>query len=203
MPMVTPSGFASVIESLALAGDPDPHAVTYGIKVNEVSPPSMVDLLEVLGSLFNAHIMGTMPPVYTHVNTHIEWSVLAPPAPQLVGDRPSSTAGGNALGNLIPQNSAYLIRKNTALGGRRNRGRMYLPGVAENTTANNGVIDGTRLLELNTAMGNWLGALKASAPVDDMVLLHSTSSLSPTPEPTTVSSLIAEGVIPTQRRRLR
>jgi hypothetical protein len=201
--MVTPAGFASVIESLRLAGDPEPHAVTYGIKVNETSPPLITDLLEVLASLFNQHVMGTMPPQYSHINTHLEWSVLAPPAPQLVGDRASSTAGANPSGNLVPQNSAYLIRKNTALGGNRHRGRMYLPGVSEASVTDNGVIDGNRLAEINPAMGNWLAALKASAPIEDMVLLHSTSLLSPTPAPTTVSSLICQGVIATQRRRLR
>jgi hypothetical protein len=203
MPMVTPAGFASVIESLRLAGDPIDHAVTYGLEIDQLNPPTMISLLESVAGAFNSNVMPTMPTQYTHVNTHIEWSVLAPPAPQLVGDRASSAQGGNALGGLIPQNSAYLIRKNTALGGRRHRGRMYLPGVGEASVNDNGVLTQARTEEINPAVGNWLAALRASAAVVDMVLLHASSPLSPTPAPTAVTSLAVQPQIATQRRRLR
>jgi hypothetical protein len=203
MPMVTPSGHASVIESLRLVGDAVDHAVTFGIKINEAAPPTTAELLEVLGSAFNTHVMATMPSQYTHVNTHLEWSVLAPPAPQLIGDRPSDTAGTNPLGNLIPQNSAYLVRKNTALGGRRNRGRMYLPGVPESLVSDAGVLTPVRVTEVTNALEAWRAALVASVAIEEMVILHATSLLSPTPAPTPVTSLVCQPLIATQRRRLR
>jgi hypothetical protein len=203
MPQYIPAGYASVLESLRLTDDPQDQAVTYGIKVNEANPPSSSDLLETLGSLFNTHIMPLVAQQYVHVNTHIEWQVLAPPSAPIVGDRPSAQTGGFLTGAIIPQNSAHLIRKNTALGGRRNRGRMYLPGVGESDVSNVGVLTTTRINNLNTAYANWLAAVKASIPVEEMVILHSLPAGTTTPLPTTVTSLVCQPVIATQRRRLR
>ncbi len=203
MPQVIPTGYAHVIESLRLVGDPEDHAVTYGVLVNGPGAPTTQSLLDTLGLLFGTHVMATMPSQYSHVNTHLEWQQAAAPAAPVVGDRAASTVGGNALGPLIPQNSAHLVRKNTALGGRRNRGRLYLPGVGETTVGDNGVLTASRIAEVTGAMQAWRSALVTSADVDEMVILHSSSLLSPTPTPTPVTSLACQSVIATQRRRLR
>src|SRR4029453_202822 len=47
----------------------------------------------------------------------------------LVFTSTSAAAGGTVGGGSVPPNSAYLLKKTTALGGRKHRGRSYIPGV--------------------------------------------------------------------------
>jgi hypothetical protein len=203
MPLVIPQYHAHVIESLRLADDPQDMAVTYGVEVEGAAAPTVSDLAESLATLFNTHVMPIVVSPYIHVNTHVEYQVGAPPAPLQIADRPSSLAGGANDTNITPQNSAHLIRKNTSLGGRRNRGRMYLPGVSEANVSNTGVLAPARVAQINTALSNWRAALEANTGILYMVILHGTSLNSPTPTPTPVTSLACQPVIATQRRRLR
>lgn len=119
------------------------------------------------------------------------------------GDIPiSSTAGavtgGDADGSL-PQNCSVLVQKLTALGGRRNKGRFYVPGLSETDVDNTGAILTTPLAAWNTAVNNLQLGLESDSFLDRLVIFHSTAPLTPT----IVSDLRVDGRIATQRRRLR
>lgn len=109
------------------------------------------------------------------------------------------TPGGDAS-TWLAINTAYLIKKNTGLGGRRNRGRMYLPGVPAGTLNDSGNLNPTAMTNLNNAVNNFLVSLKAVTGVEEMVILHAAPSVL---APTVVSSLTPAPKIATQRRRLR
>lgn len=115
-------------------------------------------------------------------------------------DGPSGEVSQSRFGSLTSPpmlaNAAYLLEKHTALGGRKHRGRMYIPGCTEDgQTGTNDVIP-ARLGQLATACNNFLGKLEAEG--FSMVILHNSVNA-----PTEVTSLTPDGKYATQRRRLR
>lgn len=116
-----------------------------------------------------------------------------------VGKSVAGTASG-AAGNA---SSSLLMRKNTGLGGRANRGRMYVPGISEAAVDPGGVIESGYLSSAQTVATQLIENLVSTdgphAFAVPMVLLHSTSSSQP-PE---VLSLTVESTVANQRRRQR
>lgn len=123
---------------------------------------------------------------------------------------------GSGTGNQTqvsePPNVAALIHKRTARGGRRGRGRMYLPWcLADADVDEAGVVLGATQVLLQTQCTNFLGHLTAGTGAMTfaaaMVLLHSPSGddvSSPTTpgDPNTVTTLTVDSLVATQRRRL-
>jgi hypothetical protein len=114
------------------------------------------------------------------------------------GDWPVGVAGGSSGDDQVPS-VAMLVKKNTELGGRANRGRMYLPGLNESVTDTGGVIDASELplwqAELETFFDE---VVAADLPP---VVLHSEDS--PVSTPTPIISLTVDSKAATQRRRMR
>jgi hypothetical protein len=119
---------------------------------------------------------------------------------------PATALGGSAGDLRLPQNCALLVRKNTDIGGRRNRGRMFVPGIlAEGAVSATGVITPAATITYLGYAENFFATLLAglpNSPALPMVVLHS-SGISTVPSPTVVSSVTVDNVISTQRRRLR
>jgi len=114
----------------------------------------------------------------------------------LVGSATSAVTGSNAI-SPCPPNVCFLLKKNTARGGRKGKGRGFLPPIwiAENNVDAAGVLAGTNLTALNVLWANALTDLaSASKPA---VLLHSDGST-----PDVITSWFVEPVVATQRRRL-
>jgi hypothetical protein len=200
MALLLPLGYAQVIHSLRLTGDAEPMIVTYGVDLEESSPdPSAV--ADRLGSVFGNTMMGALSNQLNHFLTTVRLGTVAN-VPGATGVAAKNDFGSET-GNLVPQNSAFLVKKVTSGSGRRNQGRMYFPGVPEAAVTNIGVLpDSGVRTNLRSAIGNWLAAIKAGVDAVDMVVLHS-EGLSAAPPPTVVTSLILDDLIATQRRRLR
>lgn len=117
----------------------------------------------------------------------------------------SSTAArvGTATITCLPQNNAALITKRTARGGRRGRGRMYMPlfFVAEgNVTPVGGILAS---VVASTTL-DWQTVRAQLIPLNlTMVLLHQSPPVGPPVPPDVITSLTCESVIATQRNRLR
>lgn len=108
----------------------------------------------------------------------------------------SGAIGGD---QMTPQ-VAYLYRKQGNKVGRKHRGRLYIPGVAESKVDGAGVIDPDFVEDQTNHCETAMEALAdagSEAPFV-MVLLHSDPDLDPTP----VTDLFPEEVVATQRRRL-
>jgi hypothetical protein len=113
------------------------------------------------------------------------------------------TQGMSDVSLAVPQNTSYLIQKRSGTAGRRNRGRLYLPGVAEGNVDHKGLLTSATVSTINTALSGWLAKFATTIGfVDSMVILHS-SGISATPAPTVVNALVVDPVVATQRRRLR
>lgn len=201
MPLNIPNGFGEATLKFSLAGNPRPKFVTMGIG-NRVggelvladdvyaaatAAGSILDAENELfvGWTFDGVIATQYLPSGPVVSEHLEPVV------------------GEATGQTLPPNVAVLVQKRTAEGGRRNRGRMYLPpyGFSEGVIDQAGAIDSTELAGLQAKLDAFLVALEANdAP---MVILHWSEVPDSDLVPTTVTSLQAVSTVATQRRRLR
>lgn len=204
MTLVIPVGYANVIESMTWLNDPEPMAVTYGVAIDAAATVSDLPAIAAgLGAAFDANIMPVISSILTHTQTEVTWQQAAGPSNRLIGVDASTTTGGDSEATVIPQNSAYLIHKRTATGGRGGRGRFYLPGVGETDVDNFGNIAGAKITALNAAVTAWRTAVLAVALVDDLVLLHNDPGAFAADAPRSITSLVADPVLSTQRRRLR
>ena len=103
---------------------------------------------------------------------------------------------GTASGTISPPQVCFLLRKITALGGRRNRGRLYLPGVREAAYDDEGKLTSTANSELVSAADGLIADLGTADMT--MEILHSDGGT-----PTDVTSLAVGQFLATQRRRLK
>lgn len=105
-----------------------------------------------------------------------------------------------------PPNVAVLFKKGTARGGRRGRGRMFVPWLGGETVVDElGNISPVFVEGLNTVAQNFLDELADETDADSpMYLLHSTDPDQSTApgSPNLVTSLICDPLVATQRRRL-
>jgi len=99
-------------------------------------------------------------------------------------------------GNMTPINNCFILKKTTAAGGRRNRGRNYLPGVGEGAVGDDGVVD----TDVANGISSNFGDVRADMTTAgcELALLHNSAPFNPT----AVVTALCEAVIGTQRRRL-
>lgn len=116
-----------------------------------------------------------------------------------LSDSAGPTVPGTGGAAPVPINCALLVTKLTGTGGRRNKGRMYMPAFlpGESQVDQNGVlasgVQGTIQGQINAAV--------AADTADEIgyVLYHQTGS----DTPTAITELRVENLIATQRRRMR
>lgn len=127
-----------------------------------------------------------------------EWNMVDVHAITETGAEFHDTApvSGDYVGTAAPPNVALLLRKDTGLAGRPNRGRMYLPGIPEAEFNVAGSLVPTFVADANVAAEAFFDKLVAD---DVPLLLHHRGPNTFT----AVSSLTADGVVATQRRRVR
>lgn len=117
-------------------------------------------------------------------------------------------SAGTNTGLMLPQNTAMLVRKNTSRGGRRGRGRLYLPWTFESDVDNVGRINDTSAAGIQSNLTAFLTNLSTGAPSlpsgpIPMVLLHEALGGTAPGSPDVVTSLALQQIVATQRRRLR
>lgn len=110
---------------------------------------------------------------------------------------------GTYAGNALPPNCAALVQKRTGLGGRRNRGRLYLPGIPEAAVGPAGLLIGTYPAGASAEVQGWFTALAAVGGISEPYLFHTTDPLTAGIPPTIITSVTLAPKIATQRRRLR
>jgi len=127
-------------------------------------------------------------------------SILVKFGPDATG--PSAIEAANVLatgGTGGVPNTAFLVRKDTALGGKAGRGRMFLPSVPEASVLQSGVLNSGVVTALQADMDSFFAGLASQGLVP--VLLHGDSS--PLTTPTPITGFSVQSVVATQRRRLR
>lgn len=196
--MFIPVGFANFVVNYTMAGDTEAMQTSWGVDVSDAGG-AYDDVLEYLADGYaNAWQAETS-----------DQTVIGPyrlEVGQDGGDPITVEYGATTTGSNndepLPPNCALLIRKASALGGRRNRGRAYFPGLAlKPSSSPAGVLDPAAVTALQGDADEWwtLAATAGPPEVSGLVILHSEAPFTPTP----ITSLDVQDKIATQRRRLR
>lgn len=118
-----------------------------------------------------------------------------------------TSAGGRSM-DTPPANVTLIVSKRTEFAGRAYRGRAYLPGqFNEDEVDEMGVITTPRLVAAQGIANAWLDDLAGSSAMGwpaPLVLLHGPPAFGGSaPAPTPVTALQVQGIVGTQRRRIR
>jgi hypothetical protein len=200
--MATPPGYADVSVEMTHVGNPRPSFLTFGINPTLTDAAAIAaDIATTLGAAAGPKTILDSEASFTAVRV----SVGTDGTEDIVYESAISIVGTAPL-TALPSNCAVLVHKRTARGGRRGRGRLFLPWcISEAAVDEAGIIAGATVTTLNVAMSAWHGDLSTRG--SPMVLLHQPSSAG-TVHPTTpgppdvVTGLVVDNLIATQRRRL-
>lgn len=189
-----PNGYLTATLIWDHAGDPDPYTVT--LAATDDTTHNATSQAVAISGLWTAGFSAAanMTVGYTFRGVDVK---LMRAGVETEGLATVNVAGTYAVG-AAPQNVALLVKKNTGLTGRKNRGRAYLPPcyVDEGGINDNGIILAATLTTLNTRLATFYTAMIAN--LNSLVILHSDGST-----PTGLASFVLEAQVATQRRRLR
>lgn len=197
MGVIAPEGFGIYSFSFQLAGRPSPYAVTIGFQAATSAIVSTALPAIVTGMSIGTSAPWGAPDLITGYSfTGATASYMTETGP-VTFDAATSVTGSRS-GSPLPPNCAVIVRKFTTRGGRKGRGRMFLPPFFVPETNVNGLGE----MEIGyvteaTSMVNFLRGLMDtnSTPA---VLLHSDGST-----PDAITATTAQALLATQRRRLR
>lgn len=200
--MPTPPGYADCSYELRHSSMSRSAFITFGVDVTGTDPVTIAgqvkDAFANAGSLLTI-MDNSVSLIATRVSLGTDGSE------DIVGVNRTAVPCTRSQQSL-PAQCAVLVRKVTARGGRRGRGRMYIPwsasaaGFGENGTVATGEVP-----LVQAAVDVWKNALSATA--GPLVVLHRPSApgtMHPTTAglPNLVTSLVVDPLLGTQRRRL-
>jgi hypothetical protein len=190
--MYLTSGFAEVTVHTRPGPGYREQLFTVGYSIAGFDPDDLILLLEAAGAFYDGL---ETPESFEVSGLTLRVGTVDPTAPLVYFD--PSVAPGTGSTELLAPNSCFLVGKTTLLGGRKGRGRCFVPGVREDMVSDTGVIDETFRFgvqgEWDTMIAAWSAVLGG-----EPYLLHTTDD----PAPTIIESMSVQSVIATQRRRL-
>ena len=205
MALSIPPGFGLAALRFACAGVVDPMVTTFGIdwEGQAITGPSVdSDATAIFTLLTGSSAKLLWPERFSTQYTFLGVSLVENRAGVMIqGVSSQAPLAGTTVSECLPPNCAFLVRKGTALAGRKGRGRMFFPPmlVGEGGVGSNGVISGN-IIEPQTRLNLFRADLiDGGFP---MVLLHKDEGIN-TVAPTPVTSLSMQMLLATQRRRLR
>jgi hypothetical protein len=202
MPLLIPEGFAAVELLLRHVSQTRQAEVTFGIELASVTG-SNTELADQITTDYESTLG-----VRTDIGVLIGPTVLhiGQSGGEALTIEGTLTGGGARDTNVAPSNCAFLFKKVTARGGRRGRGRFYLPWIVADAGVDDvGAIDGGEAGPTEDAATDFLLALgDAGSPVGahPMVLLHNSGGSTTPGDPDLVTALVGDRLIATQRRRI-
>jgi hypothetical protein len=187
---IIPAGFGQANFKFTGDGFPTGAEVTWGFQ-NE-TPQTAAECAADFVTAYTGELLEVTPQAVTLA------SVLLKLGPNDTGPQVEVAVNSPGTGSPaeVQPNMSALVQKRTALGGRRNRGRVFWP-VAEDAIDTGGAVDAAVLAVLQAQFDSFFSAIDGLAC--PLVILHSTGD--PTPE--TVTGLFVQSLAATQRRRLR
>lgn len=190
--LVVPPGFAQATFVLSQEGDPEPMNNVVGVEWSPVG--NVQDTVEGLYVAYQDNFLPEMC-ADTHLLA-VRVSIAQDGGGRLVFEY-FFDADGDEAELPLPNNTAYLLQKRSEEGGRRGRGRMFVPGVPASDVTGAGVLASTRIAALTTRAAQFLSDLEDLGT--PMVLFHSVAPFDPTP----VILLTPAQKVATQRTRMR
>jgi len=201
MTLIIPEGFAECAYVMKHDLDPVPWLVTFGISMEGVGASDPENTADNLAGAYDAHLSPGIDDNITMQAVRMTIGA-AGSGDHVIFEKGYSIPGG-AGPQRLPQNCALLVKKQTALGGRKGKGRFYWPGMLTSAGVNEvGQLDGGLVDALQTAFEAWFAAVGTGAEASPLMLLHNDTGAG-TPVPTVVTRLQVDSLLSTQRRRLR
>lgn len=196
--IVIPEGAAQLTFRFLTDSDPEEMVTTLGVILSDPPPSPAIAAQYGYTSWTTAFPDSSMSTEYTFVGVTAAIGTGADP---VLGEYLLPLDGTGAF-SCPPNNTAVLVRKQTGLGGRRNRGRMFIPpfNLSELNVNNAGVLASTYQTGMATALNNLEAELTdAAGPFESLALFHSAAPF----VATTVSNLVLQTKVATQRERMR
>lgn len=195
MPVIIPPGFSQLVTHFVFDGEPRRMLTTHAVA--HASPPSVGVANGVLAA-YNTYWKAEMR--LTTTIEKVSFRIGQDGGDPVVVESTDAAVVGSGSGAGLPSNCAILIRKQTASGGRRNKGRLFMPGVAaEANVDQNGIASAAAVLNWQNAQDDWNDAVLLLTDIENFVILHSEAPSTPT----TVIGHQVQSRIATQRRRMR
>lgn len=197
MPVIIPPGFSYFELIINLIGDSEDMLLTTGVQHAAGVNPT-VSGYTALANLIAGQLDDRISSSYSFTGWRARQGQDGDPlvfegtlSPAVVGDRTSP---------VNPSNTAVLVRKVTGVGGRRNTGRWFIPGVINADQTDAGVMTTAAAAAWQSALDLIVAGVPALSPdqFENLVILHSDST-----PPTDVTNLNVQLRLATQRRRLR
>lgn len=198
MATIIPIGFAHVIQPYRLAAAGKDFSVTYAVDMRDtvLNDQSVINALD---DDFRAAWRPITDQSYVFQPAEMYHRVDA--GPLVFSTSVVAPVAGATAKNSPPPNTAVVVRKRTARVGRSQRGRVYLPGLLDETAVDEaGTIAPSAVTTFQNAATAWLNSLTAGTT--PMVLLHQKTEDPPLEDPTLVTQLLIQPIVRTQRRRL-
>lgn len=198
MAVVIPPGFAQCSIEFWLDGYPRPAVTTMGVKILG-SESAGFNVAETFHGCYVGRFTALTDNGVTVRNAR---AVIGQDgADPIIQESSRTNVGGQARSSVAPA-LALMLSKSTDLGGRKNRGRMYIPwAMDDNAVAENGAISSVIVNAWTTACAGFLEDLSGSESefeiLDGAYILHS----DPSTPPTRITKLAPNPTIRTQRNR--
>jgi len=191
VPLV-PNGYANVLIPAQHVSSARSAAITFGVQnLGSFASPSAI-----AGAVWAAF----EPTLLVALDSNVSWGPIVVTAnfggDPITGVGTDFASGGSAI-DSIPGNGALLVQKLSLLGGRKNRGRYFIPWALQESDVDEvGVISLGTVSDHQDIQDDFLTALTTEDV--PMVILHSGAGA-----PAGVAQLSVQGKIGTQRKRLR
>jgi hypothetical protein len=198
MGVIVPTGYGQLSLFFRQDGGTKQYVTTLGFNWGG-SPPVSLDIEDIVDALTSTGApFATTQMIDEYHLSGWRHSYETGTGPLVLDSAGGDIVDGTRTGSPLPVNVALLVRKGTGAGGRRGRGRNYIPPMwfGEAECDGNGVLDGTRYDAVNAVLATGLGNLSLiSRPP---FLFHSDGGT-----PDEITSWTLQPVVATQRRRLR
>lgn len=203
-------GYARVTHKFTGTGVPTGAAIVYAVKLESGLTP--VQVANAAHDAWGDFPIGWQSSTVTLSQTLVKFG---PDETGADGTSTDAARVGAAGGASTAPNISTLVTKRTLLGGRRGKGRLYMPGLVEANVDQAGLLLGTYVTGLQTTMDSWLADLSTRTiplylehePTSTWIIVDGRPrrfpSLVPAPAPTAVVSLAVSPTAATQRRRMR
>lgn len=192
--MFIPAGYGNIQFMFAGLTSSQKALTAIGVHLVAADPE---EVLDDAATVFGAEFSPVVSDYWTGETIRLVIGTSDPSAPIVVDH--GAWAGGDNTASCLPANCAVLVKKNTLLGGRKGRGRMFIPSPTEAGVDTAGNLTSSQLSDFTSRANDFLTGLAGISGVDGVFLFHS-SSVDP---PTEITSLSVDPVIATQRRRMR
>jgi hypothetical protein len=191
MSLFIPEGYCQLHFASRTGGQKE---VTFALAFNLLDPTPVdleaaYDAYATFGGAIGWGVDITMTAVRSETGT-------ADPAEPILEEFTGSATGSGSTAFSPPQVS-FLVKKRSAVGGRKNRGRVFIPHVRESVVDFRGDVESSYRSGCQDAFDDFVTAVGAAIEVTDDVILHTNPADTPTP----ITSYSWESKVATQRRR--